>query len=224
MSKTALAAARRRKHRPRYGVRLMRLTAAAALAGTLWLGYLLVKIDSFKPGPLQAHFDAGIVLGAALWNGEPSPGLRERLDLALELYEEGRFGRFILTGGRDYDSAALTEAEGMRNYLIAHGVPEDRIVLETEAQSTYDNLLYSKAIMEREGMESALIITHDFHASRAYDIARYLEYMQPGIAVAQSRVLPAAQKHPREVLAYTKWKLDSVLLRFGLMIPDRRGI
>lgn len=225
MTRTVVPAARsRRKRRPRLLVRLLRLVMAAVLAVVLWIGYALWIIGNYKPEPLDPRYDVGIVLGAALWNGEPSPGLRERLDHALALYEEGRFGSFILTGGYDHAGAKLSEAEGMRNYLADRGVPVDRMYIEPAAQSTYENLSYSKVIMEAEGFETALVITHDFHAARAHDVARYLQYERPGVSPAATRVLPAAQQEPREVLAFTKWKLDSVLLRFGLMIPDRPGL
>lgn len=205
-------------------VRLLKMAALAAFVCAGWCGWMLWKIESFTPAAPLPVYDAGIVLGAALWNDEPSPGLKERLNRALELYEEGRFRYFILTGGYDHAGARLTEAEGMRNYLAACGVPEDRMLLETEARSTYENLAYSRTVMDQAGLSSALIVTHDFHASRAYEIARYLGYAEPGAAAVKSAVLPASQRHGREVLAYTKWKLDSVLLHFGWQIPDTPGL
>ena len=205
-------------------MRLVRAALFAALACAAWCAWMLWKIESFRPDAELPAYDAGIVLGAALWNGEPSPGLKERLDKALELYRDGGFRYFILTGGYDYPGSRLTEAEGMRNYLAALGVPEDRMLLENEARSTYENLLFSRRIMEREDLRTALIVTHDFHAARARDVALRLGYDRPGFAAAESDVLPASQKHIREVLAWTKWTLDSMLLRFGLQIPDRPGL
>lgn len=228
MRPAGVPAARVRKRRMRPAVRLARAALVAALAAALacaaWVAWVLWKIESFRPEPELAVYDAGIVLGAALWDGEPSPGLRERLDKALELYREGRFRVLILTGGYDHPGSRLSEAEGMRHYLAARGVPEDRMLLENEARSTYENLLFSRGIMEREGLRTALIVTHDFHAARARDVALRLGYDRPGFAAAESKVLPASQKHAREVLAWTKWKLDSLLLRFGLQIPDRPGL
>ena len=224
MKPAGAPAVRGRKRRSRLPARLARAALLALLACLAWLAWILWKIESFRPEPELPEYDVGIVLGAALWNGEPSPGLKERLDKAYELYDEGRFRVFLLTGGLDYPGARLSEAEGMRNYLAALGVPEDRMLLETEARSTYENLAFSRAVMEREGLRTALIVTHDFHAARARDVALWLGYDRPGFAVAESAVLPASQKHVREVLAWTKWTLDSMLLRFGLQIPDRPGL
>ncbi|CAM4208623.1 YdcF family protein [Paenibacillus tarimensis] len=206
------------------GQRLRRLVVRTALAIVLlfviWVGYLLWIINRFDPGPVGESYDAGIVLGASLWHDVPSPGLRERLDHALKLYEEGRFETFILTGGYGGVRSRLAEAEGMRNYLLERGVPESDILLETTSTSTYDNLLNSKAIMRENDINKVVIITHEFHSARAYDIARYLDYQDPDLSPAKSVVVPELQQQPREVLAFTKWKIDSVLLKFGLRLPD----
>lgn len=224
MKAAGAPAIRRRKRRLRLPALLIRAAALAALACAGWVAWIYWEIESFDPVPELPEYDAGIVLGAALWNGEPSPGLKERLDKAHELYREGRFRFFILTGGYDHPGSRLTEAEGMKRYLAALGVPEDRLLLEPEARSTYENLAFSRVVMEREGLRTALVVTHDFHAARARNVARWLGYEQPGFAAAESSVLPASQKHFREIMAYTKWKIDSVLLRVGLQIPDRPGL
>lgn len=213
---------RRPKKRFRPLVWLFRAVMATALIFVSWIGYMLWTISSFEPKPLDERYDVGIVLGAALWRNEPSPGLRERLDHALELYEAGKFDKLILTGGHDHNGSTIPEAEGMRAYMVRKGVPSEAIFLDPEAQSTYDNLYNSQAIMEREGLKRALIITHEFHSARASDIASYLDYEKPGFSMAESTVLPAKQKHPREVMAFTKWKLDSVLLYFGMRLPDNK--
>ncbi|PZD93743.1 YdcF family protein [Paenibacillus sambharensis] len=198
----------------------LRIILAAVLLTVIWVGYLLWVINRFDPGPVGESYDAGIVLGASLWRDVPSPGLRERLDHALKLYEEGRFDTFILTGGYGGVRSRLAEAEGMRNYLLERGVPESDMLLETTSTSTYDNLLNSKAIMREHDIEKVVIITHEFHSARAYDIARYLNYPDADLSPAKSEVVPEHQQQPREVLAFTKWKIDSLLLKLGLRLPD----
>ena len=223
-SRAASRPSKRRKRRFRPFVWAFRAVLTVALLFALWIAYMLWTITSFEPKPLAERYDAGIVLGAALWRNEPSPGLRERLDHALALYEEGKFDKLILTGGHDHNGSTIPEAEGMRNYMIGQGVPGEDILIDPEAQSTYDNLFNSRAIMQREGLETAVIVTHEFHSARAADIAAYLGYRDPGFSMAESKVLPASQKHPREVMAFTKWKMDSVLLRFDLRLPDNKAL
>ncbi|EXX89828.1 hypothetical protein BG53_13920 [Paenibacillus darwinianus] len=223
-SKAQGKAKRRKKKRFRPFAFAFRSAVVLGLLGAGWIGYLLWTIDTFQPEPLEEKYDAGIVLGAALWRNEPSRVLKERLDQALALYKEGKFDVFILTGGYDYNGSTIPEAEGMRNYLLARGVPQNRMLLDPKAQSTYDNLLNSKAIMKRVGIKSVVIITHEFHSARAADIARYLNYERPAFSMAESIARPAGQQLRREVMAFTKWKLDSVLLRFGRRLPDNMGL
>ena len=67
-----------------------------------------------------------VVFGAGLWKGEPSPYLARRLDAAVELYRAGKVRAVLVTGDNsrtDYD-----EPDAMRGYLVAHGVPDTRVV------------------------------------------------------------------------------------------------
>nr|WP_239565683.1 YdcF family protein [Paenibacillus sacheonensis] len=200
---------------------LLRICVWAAALGVLWCAYLLWLIMGYEPPKTVPKADAAIVLGAALWADQPSPGLRERLDSGLALYKQGKVKHLILTGGLDRNGSKLTEAEGMRNYLAAHGVPASDMVLENKARSTYENLLFSKPLAAKRGWSKLLIVTHAFHASRAKDIADYLDYPADTAAVGyKSKVLPMAFTYTREILAFTKWKLDEQFMRLGLRLPD----
>lgn len=209
---------RRKKFRP--CLLLFRILAWLVLAGVLWCGYLLWLINSYDYSKPIAQADAGIVLGAALWNDVPSPALKERLNLAFELYQTGKVEHLILTGGLDGNGSKLTEAEGMRNYLIEKGIPADKLYLENAARSTYENLLYSKLIADEQGWQRIFVITHDYHSARSLEIARFLNYADVDSAAMQSKVLKPINNETREVLAYTKWKLDRLLLQFGYRSPD----
>ncbi|MEF2967290.1 YdcF family protein [Paenibacillus sp. M1] len=190
--------------------------------GIGWCLYALAEIGSVDRNPAAAETsvsaepaDVGIVLGASMWGDEPSPGLRERLELALRGYKAGKFRVFLLTGGLDRPDYRYTEAEGMANYLKANGVPESDMLLENKATSTYENLKFSRDIMEENGYRSALIITHTYHGNRAYEIAKTLDYDNPRLSLIETQVLKPFQTTIREVLAYTKWKLDQAAIAFG---------
>lgn len=184
--------------------------------GLLWLGYVYWRIEHPVNKP-AAHADVGIILGASMWGDHPSPGLRERLEHGLKAYREGRFDNFIVSGGLDKPGFTYTEAEGMRNYLVDAGVPEERIFLENEATSTYENLLYSQVIMEKHGWNTAIIITHDYHGTRALEVATTLGYEQPSMSLTKSTVLPMIKHKSREVLAYTKWTADRLFIAIGVL-------
>ncbi|REE57367.1 vancomycin permeability regulator SanA [Paenibacillus taihuensis] len=200
---------------------LLRICAYAIAIGVFWCAYLLYVINSYQAPKEIPQADAAIILGAALWSDKPSPGLRERLEHGFELYKQGKVEHFILSGGHDHNGSTLSEAEGMRDYLKAKGVPVEAMVLEEDSRSTYENLLFSKPLAYKRGWKHLLIVTHDFHSPRAADIAQYLGYPSDTLTVGfKSQVLSAAFNQSREVLAFTKWKLDELLLRMGVQLPN----
>jgi len=192
---------------------VLRTAAALVILGLAWFAYVQWRIHAVKSEPLPDRADVGIVLGATIWGDEPSPGLKERLNLALKLYKEGRFPALIVSGGMDANGAYITEAEGMKRYLVASGVPDQDVILEDKATSTYENLLFSKRIMLDRGWDSALIITHTYHGARALDIAKFLDVPSPYIAVTDSSVMFMPWHQTRETLAFAKWKVDELALR-----------
>lgn len=197
-----------RGRRSRLLRRLLWPAAGGCLALAVWCGVLYVKIVTFDGVPEDAYdvrADVGIVLGASLWNDAPSPALKERLDYAIRLYEEGVYSRVIVTGGLDTPQAKLTEAEGGRDYLVAHGVPADAIAMDKTSVDTYENLRNAKAIMAEQGWSSAVIVTHSYHGSRSADMAEKLGFAPVQVQVTDSQVLRIRYHEAREVLAYTKW-------------------
>ncbi|MFC4777681.1 YdcF family protein [Paenibacillus sp. GCM10023252] len=212
--------ARRRRGAAGPWLLLRRIAAWCVVAGVMWCGYLLWLINNYDYSKDVPAADAGIVLGASLWDDQPSPALRERLEFAYSLYEQGKVPLLILTGGLDGNGSKLTEAEGMKKYLVERGVPADKLILENYARSTYENLKLSQVLVQERELSSLLIVTHDYHASRASDIAEYLGYDQFVMAAFPSEVLPPLKNEAREVLAYTKWKVDRLLLPLGFRSPD----
>ncbi|WP_028546684.1 YdcF family protein [Paenibacillus taiwanensis] len=192
--------------------RIVLLIGALLLLGLLWTGYVLWKITGTSDGTPLATSDVGIVLGASLWGDEPSPGLKERLDLMVKLYNEGRFKQVIVTGGKDTPTATYTEAEGSKRYLIAHGIPESVIWLENSSTSTLENLQFAQPIVREHQWSSVTIVTHNFHGNRAYEIAAKLGYEQLHVETVASKVLSTVYHFGRETLAYTKWKWDELWL------------
>jgi len=197
----------------------LRIVSLIALAAILWFVYILWQILTVDNTPNAEPADVGIVLGAALWKDKPSPGLKERLEEAYRVFQEGRVRALIVTGGLDGNSSRLTEAEGMAKALVAMGVPKDRIVLENKATNTYENLLFSKRLMDDKGWKSAVIITHRYHGARSLDIARYLGFENPVVSTTPTKVMNVPWNTGREVLAYSKWMADKLLLDFGAEDP-----
>ena len=108
--------------------------------------------------------DYAIVLGLALENGEPTPDLLARLDTARVYLERYPEAYLILTGG-NADESGRTEADVMRNVLIEQGVPEDRLILEDQAQTTKENFSNIAEIVTSE--EPVVMISSNYHMDRA---------------------------------------------------------
>jgi uncharacterized SAM-binding protein YcdF (DUF218 family) len=197
------------------GIKLMfKALQFALVLLVVWTGYVQWMIHSIEQQEVVEQTEVGIVLGAALWNNAPSPALKERLNRAISLYEEGLIKHIIVTGGMDYNGSTWSEAEGMQHYLVEQGIPNTAIKMEMLARSTYENLLFSQDIMEREQWVSAVIITHDYHAARARDTALFLNYKEPVMSSMDSKVMYMPYHKGRETLAYTKWTLDKLILSF----------
>ncbi|WNQ11934.1 YdcF family protein [Paenibacillus aurantius] len=153
--------------------RLLTALAALVLLAGAYFGLMSGKVLSVWRTSHGVPSDCAIVLGAAAWNGKPSPALRERLDIAVEVYRRKLASHLILSGGRAAGEK-LSEAQVMKNYLVSQGVPAAALLVEDRSYSTMENLENSKAIMDREGYRSAVLVTHGFHALRASLMARSL--------------------------------------------------
>jgi uncharacterized SAM-binding protein YcdF (DUF218 family) len=116
--------------------------------------------------------DAVIVAGAAVHGSEPSNTLIGRLDAALAYHQRNPSALIVVSGGQGYQED-LPEAEAMRDYLVAHGVPAGDIVAEDRATDTVENFGYSKALLDGrlDPGYRVVFVTDDFHVFRAGRIA-----------------------------------------------------
>ncbi|MOA59946.1 hypothetical protein D3C78_1847000 [compost metagenome] len=69
--------------------------------------------------------------------------------------------------------------------------------------------------MEEHGLKTALIMTHTYHGNRALEISQMLDYSNPRLSLTETKVLKPTQTTIREILAYTKWKMDQIKITFG---------
>jgi len=153
--------------------------------------------------------DAVIVLGAQVYSdGSPSPNLKLRLDLALALYQQG-FADKIITTGAQGDDEPMPEADMMKAYLVAHGVPDEAVFCDPASYNTVQNITNAKAIMDREMLRTAIVVTGDYHLWRALSICADLGISATG-AGAQSPDTPLwnVRNYLRETLSWVKYLLQ----------------
>ncbi len=107
-----------------------------------------------------------IILGfPANEDGTPSKLLKYRLDRALQIYRQEQVSHIIVTGGAVQNDH--TEAEVMKTYLMKNGIPEEKIITETRANSTFGNAYYSSRILKKIKAKNPVIITSEEHEERA---------------------------------------------------------
>lgn len=159
--------ARARAHRRRWIGRLV-LAAVLALVGYLVLTF--VQVLSASRDDDRVRSDAIVVLGAAQYDGTPSPVLRQRLDHALDLYRDGVAGRIVLTGGKQAGDR-FTEAYAGYRYLTGRGVPGDDLLVVTDGSSTWDSLRAAERVLRREGLDRVTLVSDSYHSSRLLGVA-----------------------------------------------------
>ena len=118
--------------------------------------------------------DYCIVLGAQWKPSGPSAVLRKRLDKAVEYLKANPDTKVIVSGGKGANEP-MAEAEGMYGYLVQAGIEEERILVEDKSRSTYENLVYSGGLLDKEN-DRVVIVTNNFHVFRALGIARKQNY------------------------------------------------
>ncbi|HMU80174.1 MAG TPA: YdcF family protein [Microthrixaceae bacterium] len=159
--------ARARAHRRRWIGRLV-LAAVLALVGYLVLTF--VQVLSASRDDDRVRSDAIVVLGAAQYDGTPSPVLRQRLDHALDLYRDGVAGRIVLTGGKQAGDR-FTEAYAGYRYLTGRGVPGDDLLVVTDGSSTWDSLRAAERVLRREGLDRVTLVSDSYHSRRLLGVA-----------------------------------------------------
>lgn len=109
--------------------------------------------------------DVAVVLGNTVEpSGKPSPRLAARLDRAYDCYAASTCRVLFVSGG--VDPAGTDEAAAMRDYLLARGVPADRIVVDSAGLDTWATARHASAYMRKHGYTSAMAVTQYFHVPR----------------------------------------------------------
>jgi uncharacterized SAM-binding protein YcdF (DUF218 family) len=145
------------------------LTVAAAFAGSALMAAIYVQARSDQTRPV----DAIIVMGAAQYNGRPSPILRARLDEAFAAYREGVASLIVVTGGRQQGDQ-FTEAEASRDYLVERGVPAGSILLENDGHNSWQSIQGAADLLEARQLSKVLLVTDGFHLFRVKMMAKDL--------------------------------------------------
>jgi uncharacterized SAM-binding protein YcdF (DUF218 family) len=199
-------------------VRLIRRhPVLVALGGVLLLGALLVGISGVvvwraahhDDASDVAHADAIVVLGAAQYQGTPSPVFRGRLEHVLLLWKQGR-ADLVVTVGSNQPGDRTTEAAAAREYLIEHGVPAPDIIALPVGHTTYESLQAAAQTLEDRGLHSAFLVSDPWHNARIKAMAHDLGLTGYASATWTSGARSEDARgrgYLRETLAYLDYRL-----------------
>ena len=182
----------------------------ALLLGTLtWCRWVYVQIETYASQDHAAPSDAIAVLGAAEYDGKPSPVYRARLDHAWSLYHRGIAPIIITLGGPGGDQ--FTEGAVGQEYLMSLGVPEEAIIAETESRNTEDSARRIAVIARANNVHRLVIVsdgTHLFriHAICAADGLDVLTSPRPRVPVEGGS--DEMERIGHEIISYTLWRMD----------------
>jgi uncharacterized SAM-binding protein YcdF (DUF218 family) len=149
---------------------LARLVLAGLIAAIAIAGYAAYRIWDQGNRDERPPTDAIVVMGAAQYDGRPSPVFAARLDHAIDLFREGVARRLIVTGGKR-EGDRTTEAASARIYAVQHDVPDEAIISEDQSRTTLQSIRGVAALMRDEGFESAIFVSDPSHMLRVLRMA-----------------------------------------------------
>ena len=162
-------------------------------------------IDNAQPA------DAIAVFGAAEYAGRPSPVLHARLDKALSLYNRRIAPVIVTLGGGGGKDSGKSEGGVGRDYLLANGVPFDKIIAETRSVDTEQQVQDLSEIAASEGWSHIVVVsdaTHLFRIALLCERAGLDVYTSPRAPLGHIDTWDAAQRMLHEMLSYTALRLD----------------
>ncbi len=183
---------------------------AVALLGVLVAGYLALTGAQEWHAPRAEdaqRTDAIVVLGAAQYDGRPSPALRARLDHAADLYHDDLAPVVWVTGGRQ-PGDRFSEASASDLYLQRRDVPKSALRLETQGASTYESLTAAARLLRKAGAREVLLVSDPWHSYRITAIAREAG-LRPRVSPAEAGGVSgsALRRLARETVAVSLGRL-----------------
>ncbi len=162
--------------------------------------------------------DYTIVLGAGIRGETMTVTLKQRVDAAIEyanLNED--YGYIVVTGGQG-PGESITEAEAMKRHLVKNGIEDERVIKEEHATDTYENLEFSKEIIEKHSGKkidelNIKVITSGFHLLRSKMLCNELGYKKVTYCASQIWAIFIPTYYIREFIGFYKMLVFDILLK-----------
>jgi len=153
--------------------RIVRTVVLLLVIGVVYYGVTLFQVWTVGRSDQARPVDAIVVMGAAQYDGIPSPLLQARLDHVLALWNDGLSDVVVVTGGNQ-PGDRFTEASASAAYLVARGVPAEAILQEDASHNSYDSLVGVRSVLRERGLSRVLLVSDPFHSLRIRLIAQEL--------------------------------------------------
>lgn len=157
------------------------------------------RIISIEKAQKLEDVDAIIILGAGVWDGKPSPLLKDRLTTGIKAYNCKISDKIIMSG--DHGKEDYDEVNTMKDYAISEGIPSENIFMDHAGFSTYDSIYRAKEVFKAKKI---VIITQEYHLYRALYISKKLGIEAYGIKAVPKNYPDNVKRELREVLARDK--------------------
>lgn len=142
-----------------------RVALALVVLGVLYVGGTFVQVWRASARDDARPAEAIVVLGAAQYDGHPSPVLKARLDRAYDLYVEGIAPRIVTTGANQAGDR-FTEGYVGYQYLRGRGVPDADLIVVTDGTNTWEELSATARQLEQLGLDTVVLVSDGYHALR----------------------------------------------------------
>lgn len=136
------------------------------------------QMHCFGTTNYRVPVDAAVVLGAQVYpDGTPSPVLQDRLDTAIQFYEDGYTSTLVLSGGVDVDGTS--EARVMQDYVVEHGIPRENTIIDEHGSNTKLTARNTVELLQANGMSKVAAVSNFYHLARIKML-----YLSEGMDVA----------------------------------------
>jgi len=169
-------------------------------APVAYVGFTFVTVWRAAHADGARPADAIVVLGAAQYDGRPSPALKARLDHVVELWRNDVSAHVVVTGGKQ-PGDRFTEATASATYLRAQGIPEQLILREVNGRSSFQSLADSAAFLKQRGFTRVVLVSDAYHAARIQGIASEVGLDATVSPTPASRDAVGVGRYTKETLA-----------------------
>jgi uncharacterized SAM-binding protein YcdF (DUF218 family) len=176
-----------------------------------WSGWVVHQINLVAAQDQAQPADAIAVFGAAEYSGRPSPVYHARLDHAVTLYRKGIAPIVITFGGGSDKDSGKTEGGVGRDYLLANGVPYDKIIAETHSVDTEQQVELLAQIAEENSLQHIVLVSDNTHLFRIQELCRNAGldvYTSPRPALGHIDSYDLFWRYFHEIVSYTAMRLD----------------